>query len=125
MEKGSVGPGALAEGAEHFNCGEYFEAHEAWEKVWYGTEGEENRFLKGLIQVAVSLHHLETGNLAGARKVMTTALDYLREFSSSRRGVDLDQLRSAVLPIFRELEQGGDPYPLLESSPPRIIVRAD
>jgi hypothetical protein len=125
VEEGSVGPGALAEGAEHFNRGEYFEAHEAWEKAWYGTEGEENRFLKGLIQVAVSLHHLETGNLAGARKVMTTALDYLREFPSSRNGVDLDHLRSGILPIFQEIEAGGDPYPLLEGSPPKIIVRAD
>ena len=125
MGEGSVAPGTLVEGAEHFNHGEYFEAHEAWEKAWYGTEGEENRFLKGLIQVAVSLYHLETGNLAGARKVMTTALDYLREFPASRSGVDLDHLRSGILPLFRELEAGGDPYPLMESSPPRIIVRVD
>jgi uncharacterized protein len=115
----------LTRGAARFNDGEYFEAHEEWEKVWYGTEGEESRFLKGLIQIAVSLYHLETGNLAGARKVMLTAMDYLKEFPSTRRGVDLDHLRSQVQPIFRELEEGKDPYPLLEASPPRILLREE
>jgi predicted metal-dependent hydrolase len=118
----TVGAGALMPGAERFNKGEYFEAHEEWEKAWYGTEGEENRFLKGLIQVAVSLYHLESGNLPGARKVMLTALEYLREFPSSRSGVDLDHLRAQVLPFSRELEEGRDPYPMLAAAPPKIRI---
>jgi uncharacterized protein len=118
-----VGPAMLLPGAEHFNRGDYFEAHEEWEKTWYGMEGEENRFLKGLIQVAVALYHLESGNLPGARKVMGTALGYLEEFPAQRGGVDLDHLRSQVLPLFREMEAGRDAYPLMEASPPRIIVR--
>ena len=118
-------PEALLPGATHFNDGEYFEAHEEWEKAWYGTEGEENRFLKGLIQVAVSLYHLETGNLAGARKVMLTAVGYLKEFPSQRSGVDLDHLRAQILPICRELEEGRDPFAMVEASPPRVVVKVD
>ena len=113
----------LARGIEEFNQGHYFEAHEEWEKTWYGTEGEENRFLKGLIQVAVSLHHLDSGNLVGARKVLKTALGYLEEFPSEREGVDLNSLRAQVLPFLRELEQGEDPYPMLEEAPPRLTLK--
>jgi predicted metal-dependent hydrolase len=125
VSEGTVGPAELLSGAGHFNNGEYFEAHEEWERTWYGTSGDENRFLKGLIQVAVSLYHLETGNLAGARKVMRTAVEYLKEFPSTRCGVDLDHLRTQILPLFREMEEGRDPYPMLEASPPRIIVRTE
>jgi predicted metal-dependent hydrolase len=117
-----LAPPDLLPGAERFNQGDYFEAHEEWEKVWYGREGEEGRFLKGLIQVAVSLYHLESGNLAGARKVMGTALEYLKEFPASRTGVDLDHLREQIVPLYRELEAGGDPYPRIESAAPRLIL---
>jgi predicted metal-dependent hydrolase len=120
----TANPRSLLPGALHFNKGEYFEAHEAWEEAWYGTEGEENRFLKGLIQIAVSLYHLETGNLAGARKVMLTALGYLKEFPSDRCGVDLDHLRAQVLPLCRELEEGRDPYPMMAEAPPKILISA-
>ena len=123
MPEGSVHPSDLAAGTERFNRGDYFEAHEEWEKTWYGREGEEGRFLKGLIQVAVSLYHLESGNLPGARKVMSTALSYLKEFSSPRSGVDLDDLRQQLAPLFRELEAGGDPYPRVEASPPRMLLK--
>lgn len=122
MPGGTLEPSDLLPGVEEFNRGHYFEAHEEWEKAWYGTEGEENRFLKGLIQVAVSLYHLESGNLKGARKVMGTALEYLKEFPAKRSGVDLENLRGQVLPIFRELEEGRDPFPMLESSPPRLTL---
>src|SRR4030095_15949945 len=89
MPEGPLLPSDLIAGTERFNRGDYFEAHEEWEKTWYGREGEEGRFLKGLIQVAVSLHHLEEGNLRGARKVMGTALGYLKEFPSHHAGADL------------------------------------
>jgi uncharacterized protein len=120
-----VHPSDLAAGAECFNRGDYFEAHEEWEKTWYGTEGEESRFLKGLIQVAVSLYHLESGNLKGARKVMGTALEYLKEFPATRRGVDLDDLRRQILPLYREMEAEKDPYPLVATSPPRLVFRPE
>jgi len=122
MPEGPLLPSDLASGAEHFNHGEYFEAHEEWEKTWYGREGEEGRFLKGLIQVAVSLHHLESGNLRGALKVMGTALGYLKEFPTHHAGVDLEDLLRQIQALFRELEAGNDPYPSVEMSPPRLLL---
>ncbi|PYQ11752.1 MAG: DUF309 domain-containing protein [Acidobacteria bacterium] len=125
MPESPLLPADLTAGTEHFNRGEYFEAHEAWEKTWYGREGEEGRFLKGLIQVAVSLYHLESGNLRGALKVLGTARNYLKEFSSPCSGVDLDHLRRQIDPLFRELEAGNDPYPQVEASPPKLVLKLD
>ena len=122
MPEGPLLPSDLVAGAERFNQGDYFEAHEEWEKTWYGREGEEGRFLKGLIQVAVSLHHLEEGNLRGARKVMGTALGYLKEFPSHHAGADLEDLLRQIDPLFHELEAGNDPYTRVEMSPPRLLL---
>lgn len=52
-------------GVAHFNLGEYFEAHEAWEDHWGHGSREERELTLGLIKAAVALHHLEAGNEAG------------------------------------------------------------
>jgi predicted metal-dependent hydrolase len=122
MSDGPLLPADLRAGAECFNRGDYFEAHEEWEKTWYGREGEESRFLKGLIQVAVSLYHLESGNLKGAQKVMGTALGYLKELPSPCAGVDLNLLRQQMAPLYRELEAGNDPYPQVEAATPQLSL---
>lgn len=46
-------------GAELFDRGEFFEAHEAWEERWkVATNATERTFLQGLIQVAAAFHKL-------------------------------------------------------------------
>ena len=125
MSEGPLIPSDLLPGAQHFNRGEYFEAHEEWEKTWYGREGEEGRFLKGLIQIAVSLYHLESGNLKGAYKVMGTALGYLKEFPSPQSGVDLDLLCHQMASMYEELAEGRDPYPKVEASAPQLSLKLD
>ncbi|MBX6394861.1 MAG: DUF309 domain-containing protein [Alicyclobacillaceae bacterium] len=66
----------------------FYECHEYGEHLWL----EEGRppFLKGLIQVAVSLYHLEGGNLSGARKLWRTARTYLAPYSPTYMGLDID-----------------------------------
>jgi predicted metal-dependent hydrolase len=55
---------------DYFNRGEFFEAHETWEDIWRLAAGPEKRFLQGLIQIAVALHHHSTGNLRGAQSLL-------------------------------------------------------
>ena len=64
----------LGEGVKFFNAGSYFEAHEVWEDLWRETAGPVRRFYQGLIQAAVAMHHLERGNLAGARSQLSKSL---------------------------------------------------
>ena len=58
-------PDAVRLGLAHFNLGEYFEAHEAWEDHWGHGPLPERELTLALIKAAVALHHLEASNTAG------------------------------------------------------------
>ncbi len=45
----------LDEGIALFNAGEHWHAHEAWEPLWMGLEGDDKLFLQGLIMAAAML----------------------------------------------------------------------
>jgi len=60
-------------GIRLFNEREFYDAHEVWEDVWRESSGLEKKFLQGLIQAAVALHHHSTGNLVGAGSLMERA----------------------------------------------------
>lgn len=62
-----------------FNAREFYDAHEVWEDVWRESDGMEKRFLQGLIQAAVALHHHSTGNVVGACSLMERARMNLAE----------------------------------------------
>lgn len=69
------GPGGLLEsalfqeGADLFNNGFYWEAHEAWETLWHdaGRKGPVADFLKALIKLAAAGVKVREGSLAGVR----------------------------------------------------------
>lgn len=46
----------LDEGIRLYNDGHHWHAHEAWEPLWMGLEGEDKLFLQGLIMSAAMLH---------------------------------------------------------------------
>jgi hypothetical protein len=58
------------EGIALFNQHSFFEAHEVLEDVWRAAPERERKFLQGLIQVAVALHHHSRGNLVGCRSLL-------------------------------------------------------
>ena len=61
----------LARGAEHFNRGEFFEAHEIWEESWTTAPVRYRYFLQGIIHFAVAFHHRSHGNMEGFEKQLT------------------------------------------------------
>lgn len=71
--------GELAEGLRCYRAGEFFAAHEHWEVVWLKLDEPEKAFLQGVIQMAAAFHHLQRGNLPGARSLLGRAL---RRFES-------------------------------------------
>lgn len=79
-------------GVRLFQRGDWFESHEAWERVWNETAGRERFFYQGLIQLAVALCHFHNGNTRGAARLHVSASNYLREFRPRHAGLDLEQL---------------------------------
>ncbi len=84
------------EGIRLFNHGEFFDAHEVLEDVWRAAPETEKRFLQGLIQVAVALHHHSKGNLIGARSLMGRAAKNLSVYPEQFGGIQLGPLRQSL-----------------------------
>jgi hypothetical protein len=79
-------------GIRHFNAREFYEAHEVWEDVWRESHGMEKRFLQGLIQAAVGLHHHSTGNMVGACSLMARARRNLAACPGEFGGIRVEEL---------------------------------
>ncbi len=61
------------------NHGLFFEVHELLEPAWFRAPEPTRTALQGLIQVAVAFHHLESGNLEGARSLLVLGVAKVTE----------------------------------------------
>lgn len=78
------------QGVQYFNECEFFEAHEVWEDLWQEYQGPSRLFYKGLIQMAVCLHHFGNENTRGACKLYHSCRKYLDAYRPHHEGVNLD-----------------------------------
>ena len=108
---------AYRHGIELFNRGEFFDAHEVLEDVWRAAPAPEKKFLQGLIQVAVALHHYSRGNLVGARSLLKRAHRNLSSYPGQHGGIRLAALRDSVRGWSEALDNG-HPVPVL----PQILT---
>ena len=84
-------------GVDYLNAGNFFGAHEAWETAWRMSKGgEEEEFFKGLSQLGAGYTHYARGNPIGARALLSRGLSRVRRFGPSQRGLDLEELATAV-----------------------------
>lgn len=90
-------------GIELFNEEKFFEAHEIWEDLWHATRDASEDFIQGLIQLASALHHLQNGNLRGARLLHDSGMELLSPYGDSFMGIDLKTLRRATDDCLQEV----------------------
>jgi len=83
-------------GIRLFNAREFYDAHEVWEDVWRESHGTEKKFLQGLIQAAVALHHRSTGNVVGACSLVERARRNLAGCPEEFAGIRVGELRLAL-----------------------------
>lgn len=94
------------EGIRLFNERKFHAAHDAWEDLWRERFGDERRFLQGLIQVAVALHHWENENAYGACKLYRQAVENFSSYPAAYCGLPLKELLDALGALFGEILQG-------------------
>jgi predicted metal-dependent hydrolase len=99
-----------ARGIELFNRQHFYDAHEIWEDVWRETRGPEKKFLQGLIQAAVALHHHSTGNIVGACSLLERSRKNLAGYPEEFGGIRLTAL-IVSLAEWRESLLSGRPNP--------------
>jgi uncharacterized protein len=94
-----------------FNEGEFFDCHDELEELWTQIQGEERKFIQGLIQAAVGLFHFGNGNLGGARKMYISAREKLELYPSPYMSIDLERFKTDLQHSFQELLDSGTTYP--------------
>ena len=100
-------PPAALEGMRLFNTGEFFKAHEEFETAWRAEPGPIRSLYQGILQIAVAYLHLTHNNYEGAIKVYRRALNWLRAYPDTCRGVDVGQLKRDAEVVFAEMERLG------------------
>ena len=118
MPKWTVDSGLYLRGIKLFNSAAFFEAHEVLEDVWRAAPEPEKKFLQGLIQIAVALHHHSKGNLVGACSLLGRASRNLSGYPEDFGGLHLGQLLQSIAQLQRALADGTPVPPL-----PRLVVR--
>ena len=117
MSKWNVDLERFSAGIALFNRGEFFAAHEVLEDVWRPSAEPERKFLQGLIQVAVALHHHSKGNFAGAASLLRRAAQNLEGYPDDFCGIALGSLHRSIAEWRQALEEEA-PLP----AAPNIVV---
>ena len=105
-------PNDLSHGIALFNHAAFFEAHEALEDAWRAAPAAEKKFLQGLIQIAVALHHHGKGNSAGARSVLRRAFRNLSLYPENFGGIQSAGLLKSISDWQCALDEGTPMPPL-------------
>jgi CheY-like chemotaxis protein len=85
-------PPGLVRGIEEFNQRKFFECHETIEAAWMEEPRSIRLLYQGILQVGVSLYHVQQGNWRGAMKVLTRAIPKLAHFEPTCMGIDVSGL---------------------------------
>ncbi|MDV6375140.1 DUF309 domain-containing protein [Deinococcus arenicola] len=86
---------AFEEGVALFDTGQWWEAHEAWERPWLTATGADRTFLQALILLAAALHkRWHHGSLT--HRNFYKAVNYLDSLPDEYGGVKLARLQAEV-----------------------------
>lgn len=120
MTKESRGQSDVVEGdlrsfADCWNEERFFDAHETLEPRWIKTR---DRGLRGLIQLAAAFHHLQRGNLVGARTTLERAIPRLTDSENAPCAIDQSRLAQYAARVLTSL--GKIPAPEIIATRPRL-----
>jgi predicted metal-dependent hydrolase len=118
---------ALPRGADLFNRGLHWEAHEAWEELWLELEDEPRLFVQGLIQVAAAGHKAFVQQQPrGCVKLLISALEKLEAAPPDFLGVETRHFIPALRRMLAEAELwlAGDADGLHRSLMPPVVLIA-
>ena len=98
-----------------FNNHQWYEAHDAFEEIWYSVGGDERQVIQGILQVSVSQFHLSKGNLNGATILLGEGLGRIKNRVSEDIEIDLLLLCSCLESLLNKLHSN---IPLNQSDIP-------
>ncbi|SNB47861.1 DUF309 domain-containing protein [Geobacter sp. DSM 9736] len=85
-------PDELIRGIEQFNRGAYLECRTTLEFVSIHEPRLERNLYQGIAQIAIALHHWQSGDYRGTMRQLKTALQLLRQVAPVCQLVDVEGL---------------------------------
>lgn len=104
-------PAQYREGIRLFNEEEFFDCHDVLEELWSECQGEEKKFIQGLIQAAIALFHFGNENFGGAKKLYISARKNLDPYGGDYMGLELNRFLADFQACFQELLDNTEDYP--------------
>ncbi|ELZ27627.1 hypothetical protein C475_06895 [Halosimplex carlsbadense 2-9-1] len=96
----------LRAGVAVYNAGHYHAAHDAWEQRWLALDdGDDERFLHGLIQFTAAIYHARNRNWSGATGLAESGGEYLADLPADYRGVNVETVRESLTALERDPER--------------------
>ncbi|MEK7727114.1 MAG: DUF309 domain-containing protein [candidate division KSB1 bacterium] len=95
----------MSEGLALFNAGEFWEAHEAWERIWRRHAEPWRFFIQGLIQAAAAHHQMRRGIHHGTVKHLMNALVKLEVAPPDFAGLALEEFRGYLRKLLAQVEE--------------------
>lgn len=94
---------SLNDALDLFNNQQWYEAHDAFEDIWNGLQGDERQIIQGILQVSVSQFHLNKGNLNGATILLGEGLGRIKNRVTTNLGIDLVSFCSSLDSLLNKL----------------------
>ena len=73
-------------GIQSFNSGNFYEAHDLFEDLWHECDEPKRRWIHGIVQISVAMHHHSTGNLNGSLLLLAEGISRMRRAQISPIG---------------------------------------
>lgn len=81
------------EALRHFDAGDWLEASDLFEELFFESVRDEVPLVRVLLQIATGMHHLARGQKRAARERLEEGLRVMEEVTNAR-GVDLARVRA-------------------------------
>ncbi len=96
----------LDEGIAEWNAGRHWHAHEAWEHLWLGLEGDDKLFVQGLIMAAALVHQYKRGVLRGVENHHANVQVRLPPHAPTKWGIDVQGLLTYLDAVLGAAQEG-------------------
>src|SRR4051812_27972188 len=104
----------FADAVALFNAGDYFEASDIFEELFFEAVRDEVAIARALLQVSVGMVHAERGQRRAAVERLEEGLIAIADVTNER-GIDFGALRESVIAVIGELRAGGGGGPFTVS----------
>ena len=96
------------EGIKLFNGNYYWEAHESWEDVWRGRDGDAKSFVQGFVEAAAGCNFLKLSKWTSAIYLLGKSVEKFHQFENLQGGMSFRPFVSELSVLHSRLQSGSD-----------------